>query len=98
MLALSAVSASQAECAGALLAGGGPVGGVPPADVPIFQGAAAEFALGDRGPSILAAINYVESTFDTSTPDTRAPTARSHAGHPATHRSSAPSPQTPPNA
>ena len=67
MLVLSAVSASQAQCASGLLAGGGPVGGVPAADIPIFQGAAAEFALGDRGASILAAINYVESTFDTST-------------------------------
>ena len=67
MLALSAVSASQAQCAGGLAGAGGPVGGVPTADIPIFQGAAAEFALGDRGPSILAAINYVESTFDTST-------------------------------
>ena len=66
MLALSAVSASQAQCAGGLAGAGGPVGGVPTADIPIFQGAAAEFALGDRGPSILAAINYVESTFDTS--------------------------------
>jgi peptidoglycan DL-endopeptidase CwlO len=36
-------------------------------DMPIFQGAAAQFALGDRGPSIPAAINYIESTFDTST-------------------------------
>jgi hypothetical protein len=43
------------------------VGGVPSADVPIFQGASAQFGLGDRGPSILAAINYVESTFGTST-------------------------------
>jgi len=66
MLALSAVSASQAQCAGGLAEAGGPVGGVPTADIPIFQGAAAEFALGDRGPSILAAINYIESTFDTS--------------------------------
>ena len=67
MLALSTVSASQAQCAGGLAGAGGPVGGVPTADNPIFQGAAAEFALGDRGPSILAAINYIESTFDTST-------------------------------
>ena len=66
MLALSAVSASQAQCAGGLAGTSGPVGGVPSADTPIFQGAAAEFALGDRGPSILAAINYIESTFDTS--------------------------------
>ena len=67
MLALSAVGASQAQCAGGLAGAGGPVGGVRAADIPIFQGAAAEFALGDRGPSILAAINYLESTFDTST-------------------------------
>jgi hypothetical protein len=67
MLALSAVSASQAQCAAGLAGAGGPVGGVPAADIPIFQGAAAEFTLGDRGPSILAAINYIESTFDTST-------------------------------
>ena len=67
MLALSAVSASQAQCAGGSAGAGGPVGEVPAADIPIFQGAAAQFALGDRGPSILAAINYVESTFDTST-------------------------------
>jgi hypothetical protein len=66
MLALSAVSASQAQCAGGLAGAGEPVGGVPTTDIPIFQGAAAEFALGDRGPSILAAINYVESTFGTS--------------------------------
>ena len=66
MLALSAVSASLAQCAGGLAGTAGPVGGVPTADIPIFQGAAAEFALGDRGPSILAAINYIESTFDTS--------------------------------
>ena len=42
------------------------MGGVPPADVPIFEGAAARFGLGARGPSILAAINYVESTFGQS--------------------------------
>jgi Transglycosylase SLT domain len=39
----------------------------PPADVPIFQAAAAHFGLGAQGPSILAAINEVETTFDTST-------------------------------
>ena len=32
-----------------------------------LPGAAAQYGLGDRGPSILAAINYVESTFGTST-------------------------------
>ena len=50
----------------ASLGAAGPVGGVPAADVPIFEGAAARFGLGARGPSILAAINYVESTFGTS--------------------------------
>ncbi len=66
-LALSAVSASQAQCASGLVAGGGQVGGVPEADVAIFHEAAAQYGLADRGPSILAAINYVESTFGTST-------------------------------
>jgi hypothetical protein len=66
MVVLTAVSASQAQCGGALFAATGPVGGVPPADIPIFQGAAAQFGLGARGPSILAAINYVESTFGQS--------------------------------
>jgi hypothetical protein len=67
MLALTAISASEAQCGPGLPGAAGPVGGVPAADVPIFQGAAAEFGLGDRGPSILAAINYLESTFGTST-------------------------------
>jgi hypothetical protein len=67
MLTITAVTASQAQCGQGLLGTLGPVGGVPAAEVPIFQGAAAEFGLGDRGSSILAAINYVESTFGTST-------------------------------
>jgi hypothetical protein len=67
MLALTAVSASEAQCGPGLPGTGGPVGGVPAADVPTFQGAATQFGLGDRGPSVLAAINYVESTFGTST-------------------------------
>jgi hypothetical protein len=67
MLALTAVSASQAQCGTGPPGASGPAGGVPAADVPILQGAAAQFGLGDRGPSILAAINYVESTFGTST-------------------------------
>jgi len=83
MLVLTAVSASQAQCAGGLAGAGGPVGGVPTADIPIFQGAAAEFALGDRGPSILAAINYVESTFDTSSlPGVQSGTNRAGAAGP----------------
>ena len=73
---LAAAGESAAQC-GIPLGAAGPVGGVPAADVPIFQGAAARFGLGARGPSILAAINYVESTFGTQTRRVfiRAPTA-----------------------
>lgn len=47
--------------------GAGPVGPpAPAADIPIFQAAAAHFALGPQGPSTLAAINEVETNFDTS--------------------------------
>ncbi len=59
------VNNSQAAC-GIGGSGAGPVGGVPAADIPIFQGAAAKFGLGDRGPSILAAVNQVESDFGMS--------------------------------
>ena len=62
---LAAAGVSAAQC-GIPLGAAGPVGGVPAADVPLFEGAAAPFGLGARGPSILAAINYVESTFGTS--------------------------------
>jgi Transglycosylase SLT domain len=61
---MAAAGESTAPCDAAFA--GGPVGGVPPADVPIFEGAAARFGLGARGPSVLAAINYVESTFGQS--------------------------------
>ena len=63
---LAAAGESAAQCGTAFAGASGPVGGVPPADVPIFEGAAAQFGLGARGPSILAAINYVESTFGQS--------------------------------
>ncbi|MHB1568290.1 MAG: hypothetical protein ACYC0H_03715 [Solirubrobacteraceae bacterium] len=62
---LAAAGESAAQC-GIPLGAGGPVGGVPAADVPLFEGAAVRFGLGARGASILAAINYVESTFGTS--------------------------------
>ncbi|HWF74568.1 MAG TPA: peptidoglycan DD-metalloendopeptidase family protein [Solirubrobacteraceae bacterium] len=45
----------------------GPVGGVPGALVPIFEGAASRFNLGPEGAAILAAINYEESDFGQST-------------------------------
>jgi hypothetical protein len=41
----------------------GPVGGVPIQLVPIYQAAAAKYGLGAQGPSVLAAINYVETDF-----------------------------------
>jgi len=69
VLVLILAAGTQAQQCGTLTAGAGsgPVGGVPAADVAIFEGAAARFSLGDRGPSILAAINDVESAFGTST-------------------------------
>ena len=63
---LAAAGESAAQCGAVFAGSSGPVGGVPAADIPIFQGAAAQFGLGARGPSILAAINYVESTFGQS--------------------------------
>ena len=56
---LAAAGESAAQCGAGFAGSSGPVGGVPAADIPIFQGAAAQFRLGPRGPSILAAINYV---------------------------------------
>lgn len=69
VLFLILAAGTQAQQCGSATAGpeGGPVGGVPAADIAIFEGAAARFSLGDRGPSILAAINDVESAFGTST-------------------------------
>ena len=48
-----------------------PVGGVPPQLIPLFQGAAAKYNLGPEGAAILAAINYVESNFDSNEPGVR---------------------------
>ncbi|HWF26101.1 MAG TPA: M23 family metallopeptidase [Solirubrobacteraceae bacterium] len=45
----------------------GPVGGVPAALVPIFEGAAGRYNLGPEGAAILAAINFEESNFGQST-------------------------------
>ncbi len=40
--------------------------GVPPALIPIYQGASAEHGLGPQGPAILAGINAVETNFGTN--------------------------------
>jgi len=42
-------------------------GGAPPALIPIYQAAAAAYALGPQGPAVLAAINEVETAFGTNT-------------------------------
>jgi len=49
----------------------GPVGGVPLQLVSLFQGAASKYDLGPEGASILAAINYEESQFDSNEPGVR---------------------------
>ena len=54
------VSAGSGECAEEQ---GGDVKGVPAKLAPIFIGAAADYRLGPKGPSYLAAINWVESGF-----------------------------------
>jgi len=48
-----------------------PVGGVPAQLVPLFQGAAVKYNLGPEGAAILAAINFVESNFDSDEPGVR---------------------------
>src|ERR1700733_13051179 len=60
-------SGAQTGFASLNTSGAGPVGTpAPSADIPIFQAAALQFGLGPQGPSILAAINEVETNFDTS--------------------------------
>ena len=73
-LAKAGAAAAQACGSGAPVStigvdtsGAGPVGPpAPAADIPTFQAAAVHFGLGSQGPSILAAINEVETNFDTS--------------------------------
>src|SRR5664279_4811573 len=57
--------------AGASGCGGGEALGslnseVPKQLVPLYEGAAAKYKLGPKGPSVLAAINFVESSFGTN--------------------------------
>lgn len=62
LIAVAAVAGSSS--AGACqTSGAGPVGGVPAGLVSIYQAAAAKYGLGSQGPSVLAAINEVESDF-----------------------------------
>jgi len=55
---------SAAACEGGEV---GSVGGVPARLAPIYRQAAARYGLGERGPSILAAINWVETDFGANT-------------------------------
>lgn len=60
-------TSSQSAAAGSQTCGRlGGKGGPPPGLVPIYSDAATEYELGPRGPSILAAINDVESDFGRS--------------------------------
>jgi len=64
VLVMTGVEASDAECGtGLFYTSSGPLGGVPSQLVPLYQGASTRYGLGARGPSILAAINYVETDF-----------------------------------
>jgi hypothetical protein len=63
---IAVVGAVAGAGAQACTAGPEPVGGVPAALSPIFQGAAAHYSLGPEGAAILAAINYEESDFGQS--------------------------------
>jgi hypothetical protein len=45
-------------------------GGVPKKFVPIYQGAAAKYRLGARGPAMLASIHFNETSFGTNTTNT----------------------------
>ncbi len=58
---LIGATASGSSCGPTSAAG--PVGGVPAQLIPIYQAAASRYALGPRGPSVLAAINRIESDF-----------------------------------
>ena len=66
-MALVVLAAVAGFAAQACTAAAGPVGGIPGALVPVFQGAASRYALGPEGAAILAAINYEESDFGHST-------------------------------
>jgi hypothetical protein len=66
-MALAVVAAVAGFASQACTVPSGPVGGVPAALVPLFEGAAGRYGLGSEGAAILAAINYVESDFGQST-------------------------------
>src|ERR1700756_921229 len=59
--------AAQAQCGTPTGPGPASVGGVPQNFLPIFEGAAQQYGLGADGWAYLAALNYAESAFDTST-------------------------------
>lgn len=75
MLAIGALSSMSAPSAGATscrIVGSGKSGGAapgetpPPELLPIYRRATEKYGLGPRGPGILAAINFVETSFGTN--------------------------------
>jgi hypothetical protein len=63
VLSLALIAGSGASCGGGAEAVGGLGPKVPQRLVPIYERAAATFGLGEKGPPILAAINWVETSF-----------------------------------
>jgi murein DD-endopeptidase MepM/ murein hydrolase activator NlpD len=66
-MALVVLAAVAGLAAPACTSPAGPLDGLPSALVPLFEGAASRYSLGPEGPAILAAINYEESDFGSST-------------------------------
>lgn len=64
--AFAALGGSQTEACGTSEEVGALSSEVPPKLVPLYDEAAARYHLGDRGPSVLAAINFVETSFGTN--------------------------------
>jgi Transglycosylase SLT domain len=66
LLGLAVVIGGAPGCAGSGAAVGGLGHQVPRRLVPLYVGAAERYELGPRGPSVLAAINFVETDFGTN--------------------------------
>ncbi len=64
LLGLAVLLGEAPGCGGAAPAGLSPQ--VPRRLVPVYEGAAQRYRLGARGPSVLAAINFVETSFGTN--------------------------------
>jgi hypothetical protein len=65
VMAVAALGGSQSEACGEPEEVGALSSEVPGKLLPLYENAAAKFHLGGRGPSVLAAINFVETSFGT---------------------------------